>query len=1494
MTRTKVRLGFLVGLFLCIAMHAASAMAQSGCIPTDWPTYSDAESTCQTSLAEFASTPHNANIPTSGCYVCCLSWNNPSHTVLIGAWVFNFYNQNIPDNSVHGYGNQWACQMPFTLPSAPGKANGAPTCGACVGDPINVGSGNVYRREEDFHNGRWLRFDRYYNSDPSAAADTFGPHWRHSYSSRIDGGTTGTSVVTVTREDGRASTYSLVNGVWVGDADVPDTLSEATDASGNLAGWTLWRADTRSTEQFNATGQLTSVQDQDGFITTLTYSTASTPSAVAPSAGLLIAITDPSQRSIQLTYNGSGWINQVEAPDGSIYAYAYDASGDLVTVTYPDSKVLTYLYNESAYSGGATTPALLTGVVDENNVRYTTYSYNASGQATADQLSGGVASYAITYNSDGSADVVDPLNTSRHRTFTTIIGVPHVTGLNGTCESCSPISAWIYDANGNPQQATDFNGNVTATTYDANGLLDQQIDASGTSSQRTTTTTWNTTLRVPLTRVVQDASGNTVSTTQWVYNASGQTLARCAIDPTNSAASGYTCSATGTVPAGVRRWTYTYCTAVDTVQCPLVGLLLTATGPRTDLTQTTTYSYYLTASAVNCDTPGAACYQPGDLHTITDALGHVTTIASYDADGRVTRETDANGVNTDMTYTPRDWLATRTVGGAQTAFTYTPYGAIQTVTDPDGVTTTYGYDAAHRLTKITDALGNYIQYTLDAAGNKTGEQVFDSSGTVHRSQSRTFNTLGQLTMVVDGLNQTVFSASASGSYDANGNLIQSSDALGIQRQQGYDALNRLVQTIDNYNGTDTATRNTTTQYTYDSLDRLTQVTDPSNLATSYSYDGLSDATGQVSPDTGTTARTYDAAGNLSSQTDARGVLTSYTYDALNRLTGITYPAEPALNVTYTYDQATPISGCPSSFNIGHRTGMTDASGTTAWCYTNQGDIREVRQVINGVTYLHGYAYSPGRRLTYLQYPSGFELKYGFDSGGRVATVGYLQQPGPYGSYTSNTLTPLITGVTYLPFGPASGYTYAQGGQSVTRTYDANYRLTDSVGSGLALHFLRDAKGRIQAEGNAAGATPANETYQYDPLDRLTTVLDANGNLEEGVTYDATGDRLSKTTPQGMQSYVYSPGTHQLIGVGGATRTVDAAGNTTALTDPNGTLVGLGYDNSNRLTTVTSGDATIASYQYNGEGQRVWRTITTPSVGQAATVYDPAGSGNLYGEYFAANYREYVYLNGVVVASATNAGESAPGINYLYADHLGTLRAVRSTAGTTIYTWPWQNNVFGEQSASVNSPFYLRYPGQYYDVETGLNYNVNRDYDSSTGRYIEFDPLGLRAGPNGYAYVGGNPISNIDPLGLESPKAACGGGPGTYAYSICGDPPPSSTNCGCARLPDYDQFQLDVYVFSISATYTKYGDIFLGGGWNRGYPKPTGVGVSIASGWLLKCNPTQSQLNAFLSGPSGGFSAYAGFGGGVSTNASGTAVTAGVGAGVSVGGSNNWYQGNYLQ
>jgi len=438
--------------------------------------------------------------------------------------------------------------------------------------------------------------------------------------------------------------------------------------------------------------------------------------------------------------------------------------------------------------------------------RYSYFTLDSQNRATSSYLAGNVNATSLVYNSDGSVSVTDQRSSTGTRTlvyaFSLQQGVAKVTGVTGSCGDCFLQSA-SYDGNGNQTGTTDFKGVTTATAYsaDGTGLPTQTVQATGRPEQRTIQTDWDESLRLPTERRTYDASGHLVAKADWVYNATGWTAARCEADPTLSGATSYTCGSSASAPAGVRQWRYTYCNAIDTAQCPLTGLLLSVDGPRIDVSDITTYSYYLGTDESGCDAVSGPCHRAGDLYQLTNALGQVTTFVAYDKNGRVVRETDPNGVATDLAYTPRSWLASRSVNGATTTFDYTPYGVVASITDPDGMKTSYTYDAAHRLTDITDALGNRVHYTLDVAGNKTAEQVLDANGTVHQSLSRTFNTLGELTTVADGLNHTVFNAGAAGSYDANGNLVQSTDGLGIQREASYDALNRLVQTIDNYNGT---------------------------------------------------------------------------------------------------------------------------------------------------------------------------------------------------------------------------------------------------------------------------------------------------------------------------------------------------------------------------------------------------------------------------------------------------------------------------------------------------------------------------------------------------------------------------------------------------------------------------------------------------------------------------------------------------------------------
>jgi hypothetical protein len=159
--------------------------------------------------------------------------------------------------------------------------------------------------------------------------------------------------------------------------------------------------------------------------------------------------------------------------------------------------------------------------------------------------------------------------------------------------------------------------------------------------------------------------------------------------------------------------------------------------------------------------------------------------------------------------------------------------------------------------------------------------------------------------------------------------------------------------------------------------------------------------------------------------------------------------------------------------------------------------------------------------------------------------------------------------------------------------------------------------------------------------------------------------------------------------------------------------------------------------------------------------------------------------------------------------------------------------------------------------------------------VESDPIGLYGGTySTYGFVGGNPVNSRDSRGLESGAALAAMNRAEGAVF-----PGSGSPCGCnARSPDFMNFQIDLYIFSASATYTRYGDIFVGKGFSRQYMNPLSRGVSISDSWLLKCNPTRDDINNFLVNWSGGAGGYYFLGGSYSVNASGSAISLGVGLG----------------
>jgi len=196
-----------------------------------------------------------------------------------------------------------------------------------------------------------------------------------------------------------------------------------------------------------------------------------------------------------------------------------------------------------------------------------------------------------------------------------------------------------------------------------------------------------------------------------------------------------------------------------------------------------------------------------------------------------------------------------------------------------------------------------------------------------------------------------------------------------------------------------------------------------------------------------------------------------------------------------------------------------------------------------------------------------------------------------------------------------------------------------------------------------------------------------------------------------------------------------------------------------MDTMTNAGGTV-SYSYNALELRVGKTGPTALVptGAAYYVYDEAGK--LLGEYDANGILVYetIYLGipvGVVKQTGTaGAGNIAISLYNISTDQLGAPRIITRQSDEAI-VWRWDSaEAFGATAPDQNPgslgtfTFNQRLPGQVFDAESGLFQNWNRDYDPRGGHYRQSDPIGLAGGINTFAYVGGNPLSNVDPNGLQ--------------------------------------------------------------------------------------------------------------------------------------------------
>jgi YD repeat-containing protein len=1015
--------------------------------------------------------------------------------------------------------------------------------------------------------------------------------WRHSFARSLYF-SSGHSIIAITHSDGKTLYFNLVNDVWISDADVPDRLAEITDANGVLTGWRYTVAADDSVETYDATGKLLSIDDRSGHTQTLTYSdgtagakggyvldASGNPTTTVLPAGLLLRVADVYGNALNFGYDASSSIVKMTDPSGGNYVYAYNAQSNLVSVQYPDGRSKTYLYENTTFRNA------LTGITDENGVRYATYRYDTMGRAYDEDHGGSVGHYNLAYTTDASGNpvsttVTDPLNTTRTYNFTTVLGVVKSTGVSqpGGSGCGAASSAMTYDANGNIASRADFNGNKTCYAYDLTRNLETaRVEglASGAScpatlatytpapntAERKILTEWSTSYRLPV-KLTEAGRETTYS-----YDTHGNLASQSVKD---------------TVTNAIRT------TGITTIYHPTVPGVIeqrSEDGPRTDVADTTVTDYYQPDE--NCAGGHFGCR--AQVRQITNALGHVTLISRYTAHGQPEEIVDPNGLVTTLSYDPRQRLTQRSVGSETTVYDYDFVGQLKQVTLPTGGVVRYDYDAAHRLTDIWDEENNHIHYTLDPMGNRIQEDVFDATATPVATRNRVFDALNRLWQDIGAVNAATGNRPVTTyGYDATGNLKTVQPPGQPVTNYQYDALNRLFQSTDALGGV--------SQYRYDPLSQLTEVHDPRNVTTVYQVNAFGEQTRITSPDSGTTNKTYDAAGNLKTSTDARGKQNTYSYDALNRLAGISFTTGNP--ITFSYDEG------PAG--LGRLTGMTDESGSTQWQYDLHGRVTLKTILVGGVPRSIGYHYDPQGRLDQLTYPSGKALTLSW----RASKLDGLSLDGQ----------PVLTNVQYHPFSGPRQWSFGNG-HLVSRSYDADNRLAGYPLANNTRSLVFDDAGRIT---RITDSNPAyTQNLGYDALDRVTHW--ATQLVSQDFNYDAGGNRTSAIFG-GSASYnhVVAPTSNRLQSVSGpAAKTYqhDAAGNVT--TDGRTSFA---YNDRGRLASASNNQGTT-SYLINGLGQRAVKT----GIEGIRFVYDE--SGKLLGEYDpgGALLQETLYLGDIPVA-----------------------------------------------------------------------------------------------------------------------------------------------------------------------------------------------------------------------------------------------------------------------
>jgi RHS repeat-associated protein len=1259
--------------------------------------------------------------------VSCGRWqykckcNNIPGEFLVGPWCKTGYNI-----SAYRCG-KWRCATLQEIGDE-GLTTQSLDCNQCdrnectVGNPTYPSSGEKSEEAVDFQTegSTSLQLRRILTSGVGAISvePTLGRSWRFSFDTDL--AKTSTTVISVQQARGNEYRFNKQSdGSWL--------LNSNTSADVKLAGFTTpveayqFTDEEDTVQRFESVAgafRLIWIMHRGGYQQTLTRDTD----------GKITAVTDNLGRSLTFTWLNSV-VTRISAPGGINIDYTYEykdfdpASQPIVesrvvkTVTVSASsgstETTTYHYENTSW------PYALTGITDGRGTRFATFTYdNVSGRVTATEHSGGADRHTFSYPSANQTTVVNPLGKSATYNYTTINLASRLTSLQGAASANCPASgkSMTYNTLGRLTQTTDEEGRVTSYVLNSRGLPTSVTRGYGTAQATTTSYTYHATLRVP----AQIAEPGLTSDLTWDSN--GRLTNVSQADTT-----------TTTVPYSTngttRAWTFAYTGAA--------GLLTSVDGPLAGTGDTVTYAYNAS----------------GYLASVTNEVGHVTTVNTVNGRGQPTQITDANGVVTNLTYDNQGRLKSITVnpgaGQAVTSIDYDAIGQVTRVTRPDSSYFDYVYSDAKRLTSATAQNGEKIEYTRDLMGNVTATVFKSAASTIVFNQTKTFDELGRLLRSIGAYSQTSIFG-----YDKTSNVTSVTDPRSKVYSNAYDSVNRLIRETD--------PESSQVNYTLDTRGVTTAYSDPRSLATTYVYNGFREVIQEASPDRGTIVYVRDARGLVTQVTDGRGIVTNMTYDNAGRLLTKTYPAATAENITYTYD-----SVASGNKGVGRLTKVQDESGSTELTYDERGNVVTDVRTIAGQVHTIAYVYDLADRITQITYPSGRIVNYVRDSQGRVTSVTTKLNAG------ASPVT-VASAIAYQPLsGLVNALSYGNG-LSELNTFTLDYELSVLGvydGATGVINRTHTRSDNLNLTGITDAVTAGNsQSFAMSNANRLQSASGSWG--DKSLSYDGVGNRTQESTTLSgstvTDTYAYPGSSNRLTTVTRGMTTIraftyDGGGN--ILSDSRaGTSYDYTYNNRNRLATVTVGGSLRGTYTYNGLEQVAIRVMSnqTPS-GTVHSLYDRGGNllAETDGSGATGTTREYIWLLDAEVAptfaSRTKIDRpiavvanvsTSPALYWVHVDHLH--RPIKMTDAAKLSAWdatwkPWGEPDSINGSVSVEA----RLPGQWFQIEAGLHYNWHRHYDPSIGRYTQPDPLGFVDGPSVYAYAVSLPLTGVDPNGLLS-------------------------------------------------------------------------------------------------------------------------------------------------